>query len=45
MSTEAERSAQQATTKLEKAMAMVTELKTLKTDVMQLKRQTSESEQ
>ena len=37
MAAEAEQSASSATVKLEKAMAMVTELKTLKTDVMHLK--------
>lgn len=45
MAADAEASAQHATMKLEKAMAMVTELKTLKNDVMHLKQQTNESEQ
>ena len=42
---EAEKSAQNSTSKLEKAMAMVAELKSLKTDVANLKHQTTQSEQ
>ena len=42
---EAERQAQSSISKLEKAMAMVDELKSLKTDVANLKYQTTQSEQ
>ena len=42
---ESEKSVQYTSSKLEKAMAMVTELKSLKTDVAHLKHQTTQSEQ
>ena len=42
---EAERYSQSSISKLEKAMAMVDELKSLKTDVANLKYQTTQSEQ